>query len=156
MTNIKDNFMKGKIIIMAFFLFLSTQAMLSQNKSGPQSIISTTAVIRKYHTQDELRGMQKGALIELYIERIKVLVKTLPYVALATKPGLTMVDLGIPMDNDKKKLQDKQTESTDAFLESTIEYQRRLIPYADTENVIAGILFYENVIKSLHLFNEYK
>jgi hypothetical protein len=141
---------------MAFFLFLSTQAMLSQNKNGPQSIISTTAVIRTYHSQDELRGMQKGVLIELYIERIKALVKTLPYVALATKPGLTIVDLGIPLDNDIKKLQDKQTVSTDVFLESTIEYQRRLIPYADTENVIAGILFYESVIKSLHLFNEYK
>jgi hypothetical protein len=44
------------------------------------------------------------------------------------------------LDNDIKKLQDKQTVSTDV-LESTIEYQRRLIPYADTENVIAGILF---------------
>jgi hypothetical protein len=31
----------------------------------------------------------------LYIERIKALVKTLPYVAPATKPGLTIVDLGI-------------------------------------------------------------
>jgi hypothetical protein len=154
--NFKDNFMKGKIIIGAFFLFLSSQAMLSQNSSAPQSIISTTAVIRKYHTQEELRGKQKGELIELYIERIKVLVKTLPYVALATKPGVTMADIGIPMDKDKSKLQDGQTEASNIFLESTMEYQRRLIPYADTENVIAGILFYESVIKSLHLFNEYK
>jgi hypothetical protein len=45
------------------------------------------------------------------------------------------------LDNDIKKLQDKQTVSTDVFLESTIEYQRRLIPLWDTENVIAGIFF---------------
>jgi hypothetical protein len=67
-----------------------------------------------------------------------------------------MADIGIPMDKDKSKLQDGQTEASNIFLESTMEYQRRLIPYADTENVIAGILFYESVIKSLHLFNEYK
>ena len=148
--------MKGKIIFLGLFLFFTSQTMSSQNKNAPQSIISPTAVIRSYHTQDELKGMQKGELIELYIERIKVLVKTLPYVALATKPGLTTADIGIPMDSDKKKLQDGQTEATNVFLNSTVDYQRRFVPYADTENVVAGILFYEGVIKSLHLFNEYK
>lgn len=148
--------MKGKIIFLGLCMFFTSQVILSQNKNAPQSIISTTAVIRGYHTQDELRGMQKGELLELYIERIKVLTKTLPFIALATKPGLTMIDLGIPFDNDKKKLQDGQAEATEVYLTSTIEYQRRIIPYADTENLVAGILFYESTIKSLHLFNEYK
>jgi hypothetical protein len=39
--------------------------------------------------------MQKGVLIELYIERIKALVKNFTLCLLATKPGLTIVDLGI-------------------------------------------------------------
>lgn len=147
--------MKVKIIFMAFLLFFTGQAMFSQS-GAPQSVISTTAVIRKYHTQDELKGKPKGELIELYIERIKVLVKTLPYVALATKPGLTLTDLGVPMDKDKTKLQETQSAASEAFLESTMDYQRRLVPFADTENIIAGILFYESVVKSLHLFNEYK
>jgi hypothetical protein len=148
--------MKGKIVLFTFFLILTNQITVAQAKNAPQSIISPTAVIRTYHTQDELRGMQKGVLIELYIERTRVLVKTLPYVALATKPGLTPTDVGIPMDSNKVKLQDGQTAATNSFLDATKEYQERLVPYADTENIIAGILFYEGIIKSLHLFNEYK
>ena len=75
------------------FLLLTTGAVSAQAKNAPRSIISTTALIRKYHDQKELSGMQKGELLELYIERIKVLVKTLPYIALVTKPGVTMADL---------------------------------------------------------------
>ncbi|MBF7092853.1 hypothetical protein IUY40_15055 [Flavobacterium sp. ALJ2] len=146
--------MKGKIIFLSIFLMLSTEMVLSQAKNAPQSIISTTALIRKYHDQKELKGMQKGELLELYIERIKVLVKTLPYIALATKPGVTMVDLGIPMDNENKKIQDAQVSSTNSFLDVTVEFQRKMMPYSDKDNLIAAILFYENTLKTLHLFNE--
>ncbi|KVV13499.1 hypothetical protein ACRASX_05110 [Flavobacterium sp. TMP13] len=147
--------MKGKIIFLSLFLLLATEVMSSQNKNAPQSIISTTAIIRKYHSQDELKGMQKGELLELYIERIKVLTKTLPYIALATKPGVTMADLGIPMDNENKKVQDSQVASTDSYLNVTVDFQRKMMPYSDKDNLVAAILFYENTIKSLHLFNEY-
>ncbi|MCV9929662.1 hypothetical protein OIU83_18515 [Flavobacterium sp. LS1R49] len=147
--------MKGKIIFLTIFLMLSTEMVSSQAKNAPQSIISTTALIRKYHDQKELKGMQKGELLELYIERIKVLVKTLPYIALATKPGVTMADLGIPMDNENKKIQDAQVASTNSFLDVTVEFQRKMMPYSDKDNLIAAILFYENTLKSLHVFNEY-
>lgn len=146
--------MKGKIIFLSIFLMLSTEMVSSQAKNAPQSIISTTALIRKYHDQKELKGMQKGELLELYIERIKVLVKTLPYIALATKPGVTMADLGIPMDNENKKIQDAQVSSTNSFLDVTVEFQRKMMPYSDKDNLIAAILFYENTLKTLHLFNE--
>ncbi|MBK0369658.1 hypothetical protein [Flavobacterium agrisoli] len=147
--------MKGKIIFLSLFLLLTTEAVSSQNKNAPQSIISTTAIIRKYHTQDELKAMQKGELLDLYIERIKVLTKTLPYIALATKPGVTMADLGIPMDNENKKIQDSQVVATTTYLDTTVEFQRKMMPYSDKDNLVAAILFYENTIKSLHLFNEY-
>ncbi|MCV9932349.1 hypothetical protein OIU80_08640 [Flavobacterium sp. LS1R47] len=146
--------MKGKIIFLSIFLMLSTEMVSSQAKNAPQSIISTTALIRKYHDQKELKGMQKGELLELYIERIKVLVKTLPYIALATKPGVTMADLGIPMDSENKKIQDAQVSSTNSFLDVTVEFQRKMMPYSDKDNLVAAILFYENTLKTLHLFNE--
>lgn len=146
--------MKGKIIFLTIFLILSTEMVSSQAKNAPQSIISTSALIKKYHDQKELKGMQKGELLELYIERIKVLVKTLPYIALATKPGVTMADLGIPMDNENKKIQDAQVASTNSFLDVTVEFQRKMMPYSDKDNLVAAILFYENTLKTLHLFNE--
>lgn len=145
--------MKLKIIFFSlFFLLFSTAAVSAQDKKLSTSIISSTAAIKKYHELKELQGMKKGVLMELYIERINVLVKTLPYIALVTKPGITLTDLGIP--NDNKKALIRQAESTSEFLEVTVEFQRRMVPYADTNNLIAAILFYENTMKLLHEFNE--
>ncbi|WP_345139802.1 hypothetical protein [Flavobacterium ginsengiterrae] len=146
--------MKSKIIFFSVLFFLTTAAVSAQAKNAPRSIISTTALIRKYHDQKELSGMQKGELLELYIERIKVLVKTLPYIALVTKPGVTMADLGIPDDGDHKKILDNQAIGTSTFLDTTVEFQRKMMPYSDKGNLIAAILFYENTLKSLHEFNE--
>lgn len=146
--------MKSKIILLCALFFLTTAAVSAQAKNAPRSIISTTALIRKYHDQKELSGMQKGELLELYIERIKVLVKTLPYIALVTKPGVTMADLGIPDTADNKKILDGQAVGTTSFLETTVEFQRKMMPYSDKGNLIAAILFYETTLKSLHEFNE--
>ncbi|TDP04221.1 hypothetical protein [Flavobacterium sp. 245] len=146
--------MKGKIILLSTLFFLTTAAVSAQAKTAPRSIISTTAIIRKYHDQKELSGMQKGELLELYIERIKVLVKTLPYIALVTKPGVTMSDLGIPDDSEHKKVLDGQAVGTTTFLDTTVEFQRKMMPYSDKGNLIAAILFYESTLKSLHEFND--
>lgn len=146
--------MKRKITLLCVLFFLTTAAVSAQAKNAPRSIISTTALIRKYHDQKELSGMQKGELLELYIERIKVLVKTLPYIALVTKPGVTMADLGIPDDNENKKILEGQAAGTTTFLDTTVEFQRKMMPYSDKGNLIAAILFYETTLKSLHEFNE--
>ena len=146
--------MKNTTILLCFLFFLTTGAISAQAKNAPRSIISTTALIKKYHDQKELSGMQKGELLELYIERIKVLVKTLPYIALVTKPGVTMSDLGIPDDNVHKKVLDNQAVGTATFLDTTVEFQRKMMPYSDKGNLIAAILFYEGTLKSLHEFND--
>lgn len=146
--------MKGKVIFFSVFFMMVSSVVSAQDKNAPKSIISMNALIRKYHDKKELEGMKKGQLLELYIERIKVLVKTLPYIALATKPGVTMTDLGIPNDADNRKILTEQDESTTGFLDVTVAFQRRMVPYSDTGNLIAAILFYENTLKSLHEFNE--
>jgi hypothetical protein len=46
--------MKVKIIFYGLFYYFFT-GRCSQQSGAPQSVISTTAVIRKYHTQDELK-----------------------------------------------------------------------------------------------------
>ena len=100
--------------------------------------------------------MQKGELIGLYEERNQVLTSTLPYIAFATKPGVTMTTLGIPENNDNTKALDDQFENTDDYLENTLEFQRKFLPYGDTKNLIAAILFYEEIMKSLHQYNEFR
>jgi hypothetical protein len=98
--------------------------------------------------------MPKKELLELCIERASVITKTLPYVALATKPGVTLVDLGIPDEADYRKLLDTQEEATFTYLETTTNFQRKILPYADKNKLISAILFYEGLLKSLHEFEE--
>ncbi|WP_339896459.1 hypothetical protein [uncultured Algibacter sp.] len=148
--------MKVKIILFCFSLFLFTGIGFAQKKKEPKSFISEKVTISKYHNKSELEQMQKGQLITLYSERIQVLVRTLPYVAFATKPGITMTTLGIPTNNDNKKALDNQFESTDDYLESTGEFHSEYLPYSDTGNLIAGILFYEEIMKSLHQYNDFR
>jgi len=146
--------MKGKFILFGLFMLFTTSGVLAQNKTLPKSIISSSASIRTYYDQKQLKAMQKGELLELYIERIKVLVKTLPYIALATKPGVTMADLGIPSDAEHIKALELETEATNTFLEVTVDFQRKMMPYSDKQNMINSILFYEQTLKSLHEFDQ--
>lgn len=149
--------MKVKIILLGFSLFLVTGLGFAQKKNnGPRSIINEKVTIRKYHNKEELERMQKGQLLSLYTERNLVLTSTLPYIAFATKPGVTMSTLGIPDNNDNKKALDNQFENTTTYLEKTVEFQKEYLPYSDTRNLIAAILFYEEIMKSLHQYNEFR
>jgi len=147
----KSKNMKTNAIFLFIFLCIATSAF-SQNKNAPQSIISSSASIKKYHDIEELKKMQKGELLELYVERIQVLVKTLPYIALATKPGITIADLGIPSTSENMKVMQGQRETTQNFLNTTVDFQRQMLPYCDKDNIISAVLFYENTMRSLHEF----
>lgn len=149
--------MKSKIFLLSFSLFLVAGIGFAQKKDkGPKSIISDKVTISKYHNKEELERLQKGELIALYQERNQVLTSTLPYIAFATKPGVTMTSLGIPENNDNTKALDNQFENTDDYLENTLEFQSTFLPYGDTRNLIAAILFYEDIMKSLHQYNEFR
>tara|TARA_R110002049_G_scaffold309289_2_gene520268 strand:- start:62035 stop:62481 length:447 start_codon:yes stop_codon:yes gene_type:complete len=147
--------MKMKIILFSFSFFLAIGIGFAQKKNDPKSIISDKVAIKKYHNKEELDRMQKGELLGLYKERIGSLVKLLPYIAFATKPGVTMSTLGIPNDSDNRKALEDQFEATDDYLESTIEFQNRILPYSDTSNLVSAILFYEETLKSLHEYSEF-
>lgn len=144
--------MKSKTVILSIFLIVVFSGLNAQNKNskGPQSIISRTAVIQKYYNINELKELNKGQLIVLYTERMKVLVKTLPYIALATRSGITIEDLGIPNDSQHKKDFESQEEAITNFIDSMVEFQTKIMPYSDTRNLITAILFYESTLKSWH------
>jgi hypothetical protein len=149
--------MKVKVILLSLSLLFVTALSFAQKKNkGPKSIINEKASIKKYHNKEELERMPKGELLALYTERNIMLTSTIPYIAFATKPGVTMSTLGIPDNNDNKKALEDQFDNTDNYLENTIEFQKEYLPYADTRNLIAAILFYEEIIKSLHQYNEFR
>ena len=147
--------MKTNIILLSVIFIFITGYGYAQKKNEPKSIISEKVAIKKYHNKEELERMQKGELLVLYMERMEVLIKTLPYIAFAPKPGITMSTLGIPNDNDNRKILDSQFEATNDYLKATNEFQSRILPYSDTSKLISAILFYEEIMKSLHEYSAY-
>lgn len=138
--------MKKLLILLALFTFTLTFSQTSV------SIIPTTSNVKKYHELQELENMNKGQLLILYTERIKTLVNILPYIALTTKPGVSVKDIGIPLENNKLII--KQQEKTKTFLEETIEFQKLVTPYADKNDLIKSIIYYEDMLKALNILNE--
>ncbi|GAA3606757.1 hypothetical protein Q4Q39_10965 [Flavivirga amylovorans] len=147
--------MKIKITLLSICFFLIAGTSFAQKKTTPKSIISKNIGIKKYHDGEELRRMQKGQLLDLYVERIEVLANILPYIAFATKPGITMSTLGIPNSNENRKALDNQIENTTNYVENTIEFQKVILPYSDTGNLVSAVLFYEDIMKSIHSYDEY-
>ncbi len=147
--------MKTKIILLSFSLFLVASIGFAQKKDEPKSIINDRISIKKYYNKEELERLPKGDLLTLYTERIEALVETLPYIAFATKPGITMSSLGIPNDNDNRKILESKFAATKDFIESNRGFQSKILPYSDTSKLIAAILFYEEILKSLHEYSEF-
>ena len=137
-----------KIIFLSLFFLIAFGNANAQIKK-PKSIISTGAAMKKFHEKNELDAMKKGELLELYVERIKVLINTLPYIALTTKAGVTMDDVGVPNTPDNVKVLDVQAANTKSFLESTVSFQKTMLPYSDKGNIIASIMYYEDMLRTL-------
>ena len=130
--------------------------VIKRKKDHSQSIIKGKVNISKYHSREQLDDMNKGQLLNLYIERIEVIVNILPNIAFATKPGVTMKNLGIPETKENKKALEENIEASDNYFDSTVEFQTKILPYSDTNDLIAAILFYEATLKSLHTYSDFK
>jgi len=137
------------------FLLLCTTAANAQKKDNEQYIISEDVAIDKYHDRDDLEKMQKGTLLALYNRRIEVIIKILPNIAFATKPGITMGSLGIPDTKKNRKALEENIEAATTYFENTIEFQKIVLPYSDKKNLISAILFYEETLKALHTYDDF-
>jgi len=145
---------KSTLFCALFFLMISMS--FAQKKDESQSIISGKVNISKYHSREDLKKMKKGDLLVLYIERIEVIVNILPNIAFATKPGVTMENLGIPDTKDNRKALEDNINASTSYFDSTIEFQKKILPYSDTTDLIAAILFYESTLKALHTYDDFK
>ncbi|KFB00267.1 hypothetical protein IA57_12690 [Mangrovimonas yunxiaonensis] len=147
--------MKTKLTLFCALFFLTTSVLVAQQSPEQQSLINQRVSIGKYHDREELQRMNKGKLLDLYIERIEVIVKVLPNIAFTNKPGVTIASLGIPNTKDHKKALADNINAAKEYFENTIEFQRKILPYSDKSNLIAAVLFYEQTLKSLHSYNEF-
>ena len=98
--------------------------------------------------------MNKGELIVLYKERVRLLINMLPNIALASKPGISMTDVGIPDNAENRKALDTQIQNTNDYLNNTEVFQTNFLSYSDKINIINCILFYETTLKALNVLND--
>lgn len=145
--------MKTKLTLLCMLFLLMTTVGFAQKDA--QSIITGKVSIAKYHDRSELDQMPKGDLLTLYNERIEVIVKILPNIAFATKPGVTMASLGIPDTKENKKALEDNIKAVNTYFDSTMSFQNKVLPYSDKSNLVAAILFYEETLKSLHTYSEF-
>ena len=145
----------AKINIFTVVFLLVTTITFSQKRDDAQYIISGDVGINKYHDQEELESMRKGELLSLYNVRIEIIIKILPNIAFATKPGVTMNSLGIPDTKDNRRALKENIEATTTYFDNTIEFQKIVLPYSDRASLISAILFYEETLKALHTYNDF-
>lgn len=148
--------MNTKFTLLAVIFLLIANLVVAQKNDKRLTFISGKVNISKYYDREELNRMPKGDLLDLYIERIEVIVNILPNIAFATNANVSMSSLGIPDTKENTKALEANKEASSVYFDSTIEFQKKILPYSDTSDLIAAILFYEATLKSLHTYNDFK
>jgi len=147
--------LKSKFNLLTIVVLLFTTISFAQKSKGQPSIIEGDVAINKYHDRDDLERMGKGQLLSLYNSRIEVIIKILPNIAFATKPGVTMNSLGIPDTKENRSALQQNKDATTTYFSNTVEFQKIVLPYSDKSDLISAILFYEETLKSLHNYDDF-
>jgi len=134
------------------FIILTFSLTIAQAQSKGNGVLyAATKTINKFHTIDELEQLNKGALLRLYTARTKEILITIPYTALTNKAGTTLNDVGIKSDSKTLKVVEKNKEIADRAFVYTENTINELVAYADTDNLIWSILYFEEIIKKMRL-----
>ncbi len=141
--------MNRKTTLLGLCIFMFSVSMFAQGPDVKKVIISSSASVKVFYDQETLQSKNKRELLDLLIERLKVITYTIPNIALTTKPGVTLSDIGVPQDQKNNDALIKFQDATTNFINSSTIFTNLMMPYADKSDIISGILFYENIIKSV-------
>ncbi len=138
-----------KSIILLSLTVLITNLSLAQSKKNV--FFDQKSQISKFHTIDELEGLKKGELVNLYTERVNEIITILPYIALSNEADVSLSDIGIKESSDNLKVLSKHHQGTVSAFTNTKNMITEFVPYADTEKIIWSILYFEEVIKKIRI-----
>jgi hypothetical protein len=128
------------------FSLTLTNVCLAQ-KDASATYVSASAVLTKTYTEEELKALGKTDLVKIYMERVSIVTEIVPYIALHTKPGATLKEMGIPESSQNVEHLNKEVKNKATYLASVKDTLDDVIFYADKDNIIWCILFFEDVIK---------
>lgn len=146
--------MNKKTIFLSVCVTMFSASIFAQGPDAKNVIINTSASVKVFYDQETLQSKNKRELLDLLIERLKVITYTLPNIALTTKPGVTLSDIGVPQDQKNNDSLIKFQDATTSFINSSTVFTNLMMPYADKSDIISGILFYDNIIKSIKTVKE--
>ncbi len=146
--------MNKKTIFLSVCVTMFSASIFAQGPDAKNVIINTSASVKVFYDQETLQSKNKRELLDLLIERLKVITYTLPNIALTTKPGVTLSDIGVPQDQKNNDSLIKFQDATTSFINSSTIFTNLMMPYADKSDIISGILFYDNIIKSIKTVKE--
>ena len=126
-------------IVLFFSLTLSAQKLVNIDKIS----------IKNFHEKEELLRMQKGALKILYIDRLAVIINTLQYLPLTSIFTEDLSVLAIPIKKENLEAIEEQLKITEDFIFKSYNFQNKIIPYSNKEDLMDAILFYEEIIKNI-------
>lgn len=139
-----------KKIIIVLLTIISINSLNAQVKKKGV-FFDNSNLTNRFHTIDELRDLNKGELINLYIERTQEIFMVLPYLSITNKPGTSLSDVGIKEDASTLKIVEKNNEIAVRAFEYTTNTIKELVPYSDTDKIIWAILYFEEMIKKMRL-----
>jgi len=64
--------------------------------------------------------------------------------------GINLGHVGFLADAENKKALELETEATSVYLDVTVNFLRKMLPYTDKGQIVTMILFYEQTLKDLH------
>lgn len=138
------------VLMIALTVFFMSPAAAQKEKKAEtkpsMTYVSPNAKLAKNYTKEELDKLGKIELTKIYMERISVITELVPYLALHTKPGATLAEMGIPETSENKDHLEKEVKNKDEYLQSVKTTLDDIIPYADKQNIIWSILFLEEMI----------
>ena len=125
---------------------LTVSNAFAQKGATSLTYVSADAVLKKTHTKDELELLGKLELTTIYQERVAIITEVLPYLALHSKPGATLTDMSIPQTSANVSHLEKEVKNKQEYISSVNETLVDIIPYADKQNIIWSILFFQDII----------
>ncbi len=119
----------------------------TKSSKSENTYVSANAKLSKVHTKEELDKLGKIELTEIYKERISIISEIVPYLALHPKPGASLKEMGIPQTTENGTHLEKEVKNKAAYIASVNETLDDIIPYADKQNIIWSIMFFERIIQ---------
>ena len=74
--------------------------------------------------------------------------------AITSKPGVTLKDLGVPESVENVNALKKETDNRALYLTSNAEFLDTIMSYSDKSVIVTAILFLEETMKKIHSGDE--